>query len=282
MSPQDHIERVLKEIHVALAEGEACEGEPERVIVNRRQILELLDQLNQGIYEMLDQYEQTRESRLSAERTFKKRGDEIVGEAQGKADDLYAASVLYTEEMLGGIRELMDQTNDAMSDLFRQFRRELKQQKNQVRSRETELIGELSDLRDSRKYMHLIDDMNRERAHRGTETEPAAGKEERPARREIYTPPSAVEVKVNESYFEKSGRAVPGDAPASPLPAEKPDVIVNKNAAYFKWKAQQEAGAEADEIAETEAFASLEAAEEHEAGRDAKTILKTIIFGRDG
>ena len=60
MSPQDKVERVLKEIHVAFSKSETYNGHPDKVIIDRKQFLNLLDRLNQGIYDMMDQYEQTR------------------------------------------------------------------------------------------------------------------------------------------------------------------------------------------------------------------------------
>lgn len=118
MSPQDKVERVLKEIHVAFSKSETYNGHPDKVIIDRKQFLNLLDRLNQGIYDMMDQYEQTRQSRSNAERAFRKKGDEIIEAANANAEDVYAASVIYTADMIGAIRELMDHTNDSMNDLF--------------------------------------------------------------------------------------------------------------------------------------------------------------------
>lgn len=56
MSPQDKVERVLKEIHVAFSKSETYNGHPDKVIIDRKQFLNLLDRLNQGIYDMMDQY----------------------------------------------------------------------------------------------------------------------------------------------------------------------------------------------------------------------------------
>ena len=74
MSPQDKVERVLKEIHVTFSKSEMMDGHPDKVIIDRKKFLGLLDRLNQGIYDMMDQYEQTRQSRNNAERAFRKKG----------------------------------------------------------------------------------------------------------------------------------------------------------------------------------------------------------------
>ena len=143
MSPQDKVERVLKEIHVAFSKSETYNGHPDKVIIDRKQFLNLLDRLNQGIYDMMDQYEQTRQSRSNAERAFRKKGDEIIEAANANAEDVYAASVIYTADMIGAIRELMDHTNDSMNDLFLQFRKDLREQKDKLQAHENELQGQM-------------------------------------------------------------------------------------------------------------------------------------------
>ena len=53
MSPQDKVERVLKEIHVTFSKSEMVDGHPDKVIIDRKKFLGLLDRLNQGIYDMI-------------------------------------------------------------------------------------------------------------------------------------------------------------------------------------------------------------------------------------
>lgn len=244
MSPQDKVERVLKEIHVAFSKSPTYEGHPDKMILDRKEFLGLLDRLNNGIYDMMEQYEQTRQSRQNAERAFRRKGDEIIEQANSSADDIYAASVIYTADAIGRIRDLMDQTNDSMNDLFRQFRKELKEQKDVLKSHESELQAQLADLADTKKYLRVIQDMNRERnrKNRDLEAEKEAGNQY--ARTMFHTAVSmpAAEIRVNEEYFEKSGEAVPGETvKTETAAAEKPDIRINTNAAYFKWRAQQEA-----------------------------------------
>lgn len=299
MSPQDKVERVLKDIHITFAKCESYDGHPDKIIVDRKKFLGLLDRLNQGIYDMLDQYEQTRQSRDNAERAFRKKGDEIIEDANRQAEDVYAASVIYTADMLGRIRDLMDATNESMNDLFRQFRRDLRDQKDLVKTHETELQGQLADLVDTRKYLGIIEDINRERERKNRDLKAEKEAGERYAKSTFYTPASSADVKVNELYFEKAGKPVPGQAGAQPeIPAQKPDIKINTDAAYFKWKEEQNPdAAEPEREPEKEAFPDEEAIrravmedelemmseseDEKEKGTsEVGTILKNLIFGK--
>lgn len=141
--------------------------------------------------------------------------------------------------MIGAIRELMDHTNDSMNDLFLQFRKDLREQKDKLQAHENELQGQLADLTDTKKYLSIIDDINKERARKKRDLDAERETGVQYAKNMIYTPPSSPEIKVNEQYFENSGTKKPEDILCEPAPAEKPDIKINTNAAYFKWRESQ-------------------------------------------
>ncbi|MCU6761862.1 Uncharacterised protein [uncultured Roseburia sp.] len=244
MSPQDKVERVLKAIHVTFSKSESLEQHPDKVIIDRKQFLALLDQLNQGLFEMMDQYEHTRASRDRAEREFKHRGKALMDEASEKADDIYAASVLYTADMLGKVQALIDQANDSMTDVFRSFKKELREQKDLVKSHELELEGQLNDLTDTRTYQKLLEDVRRQNRMKDSQEREENGpaSDTGKMRERTYTPGVSPEIKINGDYFEKAGIS-PEDAKAGYVPpseepaAEKPEIKINFDAEYFKRKA---------------------------------------------
>lgn len=244
MSPQDRVERVLKEIHITFTQCPTYNGEPDRIIVDRKQFLQLLDRLNNGIFDMMEKYEQTRQSRLNAERAFKKKGDEIIEQASSSADDIYAASVLYTADAIGRIRELMDQTNESMNDLFIRFRKELREQKDVLKSHESELHAQLIDLSDTKKYLSVLQDINKERARSARDHQSSKEAGEAAPQKPAAVLPRA------EAPAQEAAPAMSAETDG----AEKPQVIVNQNAAYFKWKAAQEADhSQAEEAADPDA-----------------------------
>ena len=66
-----------------------------------------MQDLSQGIYESMEEHEMTKRSRDQAERDTKRRGDEIIADAKSKAEDVYAGSVLYTDEALKRVQFIM-------------------------------------------------------------------------------------------------------------------------------------------------------------------------------
>ncbi len=244
MSPQDSVERVLKEMHVMFQKSLEVGGMPDKMVVDRAEFMELLDRLTKGIYEMMEEYEQTRSSRMAAERNFRRSADEIIEQANSNAEDIYAASILYTADAIGKIRALMDKTNDSMNELFVQFRRELREQKDQLRANESELQAQLTEMSDTRKYLSMLRDINREqeRKNRDLEAEREIGNQY--ARNlfhaTVNNPPAAQGAAGTVPGAGAVSAAAAGKAAAS---GDQPEITINQDARYFKWKEQQEGAA---------------------------------------
>ncbi len=253
MSPQDKVERVLKEIHQMFSKSMEIGGMTDKMVVDRAEFMDLIDQLTKGMYELMEQYEQTRQSRLAAERSFRRAGDEIIEQANASAEDVYAASMLYTADTIGKIRALMDEVNDSMSEQFSQFRRDLREQKDLLRAHESELQAQLADLADTRKYLGVLRDINREqeRINRDLEAEREMGNQ---YAQNLFR--NAVAGTEEES---NAAGTAPG-ATAAMASGEKPEVTVNEDAPYFKWKAQLE-----NELTEAETRGNLDPDERKEA-----------------
>ena len=77
MSSQDKLEKVLRDIHVLISRSEVYDKD--RIIVNKQEMFGLIDRLNASIYEIMEEYELTKQSRDKAEREHKKQGDKIIG-----------------------------------------------------------------------------------------------------------------------------------------------------------------------------------------------------------
>lgn len=162
MGTQDNTERVLRSLHVMLSKSDTYEHDSTKVIIDRQEMIDLLTELNRCIYAMMDEYELTKEGRDRAERAFQKHGDEIIWDASRKAEDIYAASVMYTDEALSSVQDIMGAAAEAMQRIYKQMEEQLKEQYQLVRSNQTELKGQLQDLVDTEKYLKLIEARNRE------------------------------------------------------------------------------------------------------------------------
>lgn len=242
MSTQDNIEKILRSLHVLLSKSEPYAKEPSKVIVDKQQMLDLLSELNKSIYDIMDEYELTKQSRDRAEREFRKKGDEIVWDASRKAEDIYAASVMYTDEALRRIQEIMRESQDSVKEIYAKMDKNLKSQEELVRSNQLELKSQLQDLVDTEKYLKLIEERNREIKREKDKGKPVEEREP-----SIYAN-RQTEIKINQDYFDKMGISVEEEQvkaeestheAETPTKAEEAKMQAQLDADYFDWKEGQ-------------------------------------------
>lgn len=237
MSAQDNTEKILRSLHVLLSKSEPYTKEPSKVIVDKQEMLDLLAQLNKSMYDIMDEYELTKQSRDRAEREFQKKGDEIVWNASRKAEDVYAASVMYTDEALNRVQEIMKEADESISDIYKKMNFQLKEQEKMIKSNQLELKSTLQDLVDTEKYLKLIEERNRE-----IRKQKEIGKPVEERERNIYAN-RQTEIKINQEYFEKMGISLDDNAEEEPAEISEPaqvDIKVDLDADYFQWKEGKE------------------------------------------
>ena len=242
MSGQSHIEKALRDIHVMLSQCETYDKEKNLVIMNKKQLVEALQDLSQGIYEVMDEHEMTKRSREQAERETRKRGEEIIADAKGKAEDVYAGSVLYTDEALKRVQLIMQDAMDSVQDVCNKMQQDMQKEMQRVRADQTGLIGYLQDLADTNKYLQIIEERNKKLA-----------KEYAESKDEIAEPTIAApkpEIRINEAFFREHGYSLedePVEMPEEKMEKVTAEISVNLDSEYFKWKEREANGGGDDE-----------------------------------
>lgn len=160
MSARENTEDVLRRIHILFSKAEPYQTSTRRVVVDKVELMDLLKQLNTCIYDMMEEYEMTQQSHDRAERDMKKKAEDIVFDARKDADDIYAASIMYTDRALKNIQDSMDDTVSNLEHLLLQMKTQIEHQKNEVHDNQLDLRARLQDMVDSDKYFRLIQDEN--------------------------------------------------------------------------------------------------------------------------
>lgn len=237
MSAQDNTEKILRSLHILLSKSEPYAKEPSKVIVDKQEMLDLLAQLNKAMYDIMDEYELTKQSRDRAEREFQKKGDEIVWNASRKAEDVYAASVMYTDEALNRVQEIMKEADTSIAQIYSKMNFELKEQEKLIKHNQLELKSTLQDLVDTEKYLKLIEERNREIRRQKENSKPIEERE-----KNIYAN-RQTEIKLNQEYFEKMGISMDNGEEQNEEKSKevsKVDIKVDLDADYFQWKEGKE------------------------------------------
>lgn len=232
MSAQDNTEKILRSLHILLSKSEPYAKEPTKVIVDKQQVLDLLAELNKSVYDIMDEYELTKQSRDRAQREFQKQGDEIVWNASRKAEDIYAASVMYTDEALNRVQDIMKEADAAFEEIYSELDRKLKAEEQLMKRNQLELKSTLQDLLDTEKYLKLIEECNKELQK---EKEKGKGIEEQEGN--IYAN-RQTEIKINQEYFDKMGISY-DDGVVEEKSAEV-DIKIDLDADYFQWIEEKE------------------------------------------
>lgn len=199
MSSQDRLENVLRDIHVMISKSETYDTD--RIIVKKQDIFNLIDRLNASIYEIMDEYELTQQSRDRAIREKKKEGDRIIWDASRQAEDIYAASVMYTEEALNHLNVMVDEADATVDRMYREFQKNIKLQQETIRENQLELKSQLQLLADTEKYLRMIEERNREIERERAEKKGRKTLENFGEKHTVIKP----EIKINEDYFRKAG-----------------------------------------------------------------------------
>ena len=273
MGAQDNTEKVLRSLHVLLSKSEPYPKEPSKVIIDKQQVIDLLAELNTCIYQIMDEYELTIRSRDKAERDFHKKGDQIIWDASRKAEDIYAASVMYMDETLNRMQDIMQEADKKVGAIYQEIKEQMEKEEQELRTNKSELKGQLQDLVDTEKYLKIIEERNREIEKEKMEGRPEYEQEKR-EEKAIYAN-RQTDIKINQEYLDKLGLSVPEEPVEEPEKVpEEPEVQapvmvedddeelkqleaelrVNLDADYFKWKDEQEEQEPAEEKEKSAGF----------------------------
>ncbi len=203
MSAQDRLERVLRDMHVLISKSESYNGD--RIIVSKTEIFALIDRLNASIYEIMDEYELTKQSRDRAQREAKKQADKVLLDAQRKAEDVYAASIMYTDEALTHLQTILNEASEEIEGVHHRLVDDMDQRRKIIKDNQLELKSQLQNLVDTSKYLMLIEERNKEiQREKDLYKTKFGGQNERAQFADVKT-----EIKINKEYFKEHGLEVP-------------------------------------------------------------------------
>lgn len=245
MSAQDKTEKILRELHVALSKGENVPKQPNKVIVDRQKLTDLLTELDACMYEIMDEHELTLRSRDKAEREFRRKSDEIIDDATKNAEDIYAAAFMYTDEALLHVQEIMKQSTENLEKMFSDMKENMLAETRRVKTNQLELKSQLQDFKDTEKYLNLIHERNREIEKQKNEGVEA------PREEGSFYAGRTTDIKINTDYFEKLGITPEEEVPAEDVPQKKAEVVIKVKEPFKKENVAEKAQDKADAAQET-------------------------------
>ena len=235
MSAQDRTEDALRAMHILIANAEFEPGSNTKIIIDKDEAQSLLKELGDCLYQMLDESELTKSSRQQAERTQQKQADLTEERAKKKAEDIYAGSLMYSDRALNLISDIIADAENRIEKIHSDMMEQISSEKKKIKTNQYELKGQLSDLKDTKKYLRLIEEENKR-----LEEEEKSGEFTEEADQPSYADVKP-EIHVNPAFFQ--GGEIPSGTVAD---GEDGDDLSDKiesqinlddlDREYFKWK----------------------------------------------
>ncbi len=256
--PED-VEEILKKIHIMFAKCEALEGTPDRVIVSKQEMFVLLEELNKAIYGVLDRYEATTRSREMALLEQNRKAAQVEADAHAKADDVQASACLYTDGVLGKVKDMLEDTKKNLKHQLIELMAAIEGEQATLDDNKENVRDELSQYQDGTTYLELLEKM------REAQRKKASNDEEEEEQEEEKGSKPGIVIRVNNpgentgvTYSKrKHGRAAReknagaaqnaqaagSEATGDEVPAPKGTVYTaedfNLDAEYEQWKDEQ-------------------------------------------
>ena len=235
MNAQDRTEDALRAMHILIANAEFEPGSNTKIIIDKDEAQSLLKELGDCLYQMLDESELTKSSRQQAERTQQKQADLTEERAKKKAEDIYAGSLMYSDRALNLISDIIADAENRIEKIHSDMMEQISSEKKKIKTNQYELKGQLSDLKDTKKYLRLIEEENKR-----LEEEEKSGEFTEEADQPSYADVKP-EIHVNPAFFQ--GGEIPSGTVADGEDgddlSDKIESQINLDALdreYFKWK----------------------------------------------
>lgn len=222
MGAQDKTERVLRDIHVLFSKAEPVDGSDRKVVIDKTSMTKLLKELSDCMYAMMEEYELTEKAREKADRKQQKTNEEMIFEATRKAEDVYAAAIMYSDNTFASLAHYLTDATEGMQAIFDETKKKIEQQEQAIKESQSNFKAILNSMIDTEKYFNLIQDENariaKEKALNGGLTEEELFDDE-----PVY---EAAQVHVNTEFLAAAGYDVDSidEGTGEPHPVESKEV----------------------------------------------------------
>ncbi|MBR3579542.1 MAG: hypothetical protein IKN95_00920 [Lachnospiraceae bacterium] len=157
------VEEIVKKIHILFAKSEAYQNSPDLVVMSKNEMFTLLEQLNEAIYEVLDQYEATTRAKEKARLETERQASEIIAEAKKGAEDVQAASLTFTDSAIDELAALIDNTTQSIRTQYLEFLAAMDEKQEALKENRAQLKESLAELNDSESYLKMLEEVRAER-----------------------------------------------------------------------------------------------------------------------
>lgn len=157
----EKIEQLLKKIHILFAKSDRYMHSEDEIIVSKKEMFRILEELNYAIYEMLDQCELTQVSKEKARAQIEKETENIISVANKSAEDIYAASMMYSDNMLSEVKQVVKGQMSRIQEEYQRMEQFLEGRASAIMRNRDELHEQLLDMADGKMYLKIVNEQRK-------------------------------------------------------------------------------------------------------------------------
>ena len=186
---KDRSVALIEEMRKRITDGQSFPLQQTKVVLNRQEMLDLLELLEGNVTEELKAYREVTDKRAKILNDAKKEAEKIIFEAEKSASrirvtkrrdgeplnfspaemdaeekkalrtagDIYAASLIYTDEMLTEVDHLLADAYDKLEQEYKLMQIMLKEKMDAITDNKTELLRSLNSLSKEDRYAQIVE-----------------------------------------------------------------------------------------------------------------------------
>ena len=159
----DKLEQAMKKIHIYLANCKESAYSSEDLIVSKKRMFALLEELNYAVYDAMEEYEVTVAARDRGIAQAERMATDIKDDALLRADEIHASSLLFTQEAVADLKRTLEYMQKSIRSEYERILLNCEERLEYLEQDSMEIFSQLQTKADAKVYLHMIEDIKAKR-----------------------------------------------------------------------------------------------------------------------
>jgi len=159
----DKLEQAMKKIHIYLANCKESAYSSEDLIVSKKRMFSLLEELNYAVYDAMEEYEVTVAARDRGIAQAERLAADIKEDALARADEIHASSLLYTQEAVSDMKRTLEFMQKSIRSEYERILANCEERLSYLEEDSMEIFSQLETKADAKIYLRMIEEIKAKR-----------------------------------------------------------------------------------------------------------------------
>lgn len=159
----DKLEQAMKKIHIYLANCKESAYSSEELIVSKKRIFSLMEELNYAVYDAMEEYEVTVAARERGIAQAERQAADIKEEAMHRAEEVHASALLFTQEGISSLKSTLEYIHKNIKEEYELILRDYEERIQFLEQDSMEIASQMQTKADAKIYLHMIEEIKAKR-----------------------------------------------------------------------------------------------------------------------